>query len=251
MTSCSWLGGTDGQGSLNIMPSVDGGKTFQADRKRFVRTRDGVEKSIAAPALISYRGLLLVAWTGTDGEGHLNVATSSDEGESWQNKVTMPETAIDGPALSFLKGGVSGAGFTTLVIAWTGTDAEHHINTRVCSDTLFNQLGEPDFGKSTFSDTSFFDPSLRSAIARDSGDSLVVIAWTGTDFHRRLNCGFSGDGTIFSGKKTSVEERLAKPAITTFSLQPPDDLVYAWTGTDGGGHLNFVPGPPIGLGFSS
>jgi hypothetical protein len=76
---------TDGVGSLNIMPSTDGGFTFQTNNKHFVETRDpqgrvNREKSIAAPALISYRGLLLIAWTGTDGRGMLNIATSADEG---------------------------------------------------------------------------------------------------------------------------------------------------------------------------
>jgi hypothetical protein len=246
----AWTG-TDGTGLLNIMPSIDGGKSFQIDKKHFVSTSDGQEKSIAAPALISYRGLLLIAWTGTDGQGLLNIATSADEGATWQSKVVMPETAIDGPALTFLSGGVSGAGFTTLVVAWTGTDSDHHINTRTTSDTNFGQLGQPDFGKSTFPDTSNFGPSLTTAISRDSGDQFVIIAWTGSDSNRQLNCGFSGDGTTFGGKKTSSESSIAKPALVKFSIRPPDELVYAWTGTDGEGHLNFAPGPAIGLGFSS
>ena len=245
----AWTG-TDSEGNLNIMPSIDGGKTFQLANKHFVLTSDGREKSIAAPALISYRGLLVIAWTGTDGRGTLNIATSADEGATWQNKVTMPETAIDGPALAFLKGGVSGAGFTTLVIAWTGTDSDHHINTRTCSDTAFGQLGQPDFSKSTFPDTSNFGPSLATAIRRDTGDEFVFIVWTGTDRRQRLNRGDSDNGTTFGDKKTSDEQSIAKPAIAKFSLRPPDELVYAWTGTDGEGHLNFANGPAIRLGFS-
>jgi hypothetical protein len=243
---------TDGEGNLNVMPSVDGGRTFQADKKHFVLTNDGRQKSIAAPALISYRGLLLIAWTGTDGRGMLNIATSADEGATWQNKTTMPETAIDGPALTFLKGGVSGAGFTTLVIAWTGTDAGHHINTRTCSDTNFNQLAVPDPSKSTFPDTSDFGPSLATAIQQQTGDEVIFITWTGTrepDGRHRLNRGDSRDGRLFGGKKTSDEQSIAKPAILTFSLHPPDQLVYAWTGTDGAGQLNFANGPVIKLGF--
>jgi hypothetical protein len=246
----AWTG-TDGEGTLNIMPSPDGGRTFQADRKHFVRTSDGFEKSIARPALISYRGLLLIGWTGTDGRGHLNLASSSDEGATWQNKVTMPETAIDGPALTFLSGGVSGAGFTALVIAWTGTDAAHHINTRTCSDTFFKQLKAPGLSKSTFPDTSDFGPSLTTAIRRDTGDQFVVIAWTGTDPDHRINMGNSDNGIIFGGKRTSDERSSATPAVLKFSLRPPDELVYAWTGTDGAGRLNFAPGPNIGLGFAS
>jgi len=246
----AWTG-TDGAGLLNIMPSIDGGKSFQINKKHLVTTSDGQQKSIAEPALISYRGLLVIAWTGTDGQGLLNVATSADEGVSWQNKVIMPETAIDGPALTFLSGGVSGAGFTTLVIAWTGTGSEHHINTRTCSDTAFGQLGQPGFSKSTFPDTSNFGPSLTTAISRDTGDQFVIIAWAGSDSDRRLNCGFSNNGITFGGKKTSAESSIAKPALTKFNVRPPDELVYAWTGTDGEGHLNFAPGPAIGLGFSS
>jgi hypothetical protein len=41
------------------------------------------DSSIAAPALISYMGVLIMAWTGTDGERHLNIASSKDEGRTW------------------------------------------------------------------------------------------------------------------------------------------------------------------------
>ena len=74
--------------------------------------------------------------------------------------------------------------------------------------------------------------------------------WTGTDRRQRLNRGDSDNGTTFGGKKTSDEQGIAKPAIVKFSLRPPDELVYAWTGTDGEGHLNFANGPAIRLGFS-
>jgi hypothetical protein len=242
---------TDGEGNLNIMPSTDGGFTFHTNNKHFVETRDpqgrvNREKSIATPALISYQGLLLIAWTGTDGRGMLNIATSADEGATWQNKTTMPETAIDGPGLTDLFQGMGGA--TRLVIAWTGTDPGHHINTRTCDGTNFNKLAVPDPSKSTFPDTSDFGPSLATAVKKN-GDEVVFITWTGTrepDGRHRLNRGESSDGITFGNKQTSDEQSIAKPAIL---FHRPDELLFAWTGTDIAGQLNFANSPVINLGF--
>ena len=73
------------------------------------------ESSNEAPALTSFDGRLYIAWTGADPAHHLNVASSSD-GDTFDNKVTLPDTSDAGPALA---GSSSGGG---LAIAWTGTD---------------------------------------------------------------------------------------------------------------------------------
>ena len=65
------------------------------------------DSSIAAPALISYMGVLIMAWTGTDGMRHLNIASSSDEGQTW-NKVLVGDMSLGAPALAQYS---SGAGF--------------------------------------------------------------------------------------------------------------------------------------------
>ena len=45
--------------------------------------------------------------------------------------VTLGETSIDGPAIAGFT-----AGFLKSVIAWTGTDAQHHVNYMTSNDGL-------------------------------------------------------------------------------------------------------------------
>jgi hypothetical protein len=237
----AWTG-TDGAGELNVMASLDGGKTFVPESKHTL-----AETSVAAPALLSYAGLLVLAWTGTDGAATLNVAASGDEGASWQ-KIIMPEQAIGGPALTSW---TSGAGFSTLFLAWTGTD--NRLNARWCDGTSFDQFGTPEFHKQTLDETSNLGPSLASFTQPQTGDKYVAIAWTGREAAQRLNRMTSFEGFApFGFKNTSDETSIATPAVMTYSnsFGPPDELVFAWTGTDGGGHLNFAPGPAIGLGLN-
>jgi hypothetical protein len=63
-------------------------------------------------------GTLVLAWTGTD--HRLNVMTSQD-GTNFGNKVTFNETSAFAPALAF-------APNAPFFIAWTGTDAQKHLN---------------------------------------------------------------------------------------------------------------------------
>ena len=236
----AWAG-TDGAGELNVMASLDGGKTFVPESKHTLGETSG-----EAPALYSYRGRLVLAWTGTDGAGTLNVATSADEGASWQ-KTVMPERALGGPALTSW---TSGAGFSSLFLAWTGTD--HRLNVRWCDGAAVEQFGVANFHKQTLDETSDLGPSLASFEQPQTGDLYVAIAWTGRDVRRRLNRMVSFEGFApFGFKLTSEESSTAAPAVLTYSnsFGPPDELVFAWTGTDGEGHLNFAPGPAIGLGL--
>lgn len=90
------------------------------------------ESSGAAPALFSALATnvtsslsrYFLAWTGTDAAHSVNVkfTTSFPYWPRSYDKATLPEQAFGAPALGSL--GVSGS----LLLAWTGTDAAHHLN---------------------------------------------------------------------------------------------------------------------------
>jgi hypothetical protein len=83
-------------------------------------------------------------------------------------KVTLPETSIAGP------------GFAFLAIAWTGTDAAHHLNIRSGTDGLHFPT------KTTLPDTSPHGPAIVETV--DHGpQGPVVLAWTGIDANHSLN----------------------------------------------------------------
>jgi len=92
------------------------------------------QSSIHRPALAEYRGQLYVAWVGTDGDAHLNVAPLDqrawDEGRDPidSNRVdTLTELSLAAPALLTLPADSSGAP-ERLAIFWTGVDGTGLIN---------------------------------------------------------------------------------------------------------------------------
>ena len=134
-------------------------------------------------------------------------------------KVTLHETSIAGP-------GFDGD------IAWTGTDAAHHLNVRLGS----GGLAFPS--KVTLPETSPFAP----AVTLEPSEGAVTnfeIAWTGTDRAHSLNVEFvsvSGGSTTAGGKMTLHETSIAAPAIVFNGT-----LLLAWTGTDANHSLNVLP----------
>jgi hypothetical protein len=85
------------------------------------------ETSNAAPAIITYQDQITnsyapyIAWTGTD--SHLNI-----ENLYTGAKNTLPDTSSAAPALAVYQG--------RLFLAWTGTDAQHHLNIESSIDGL-------------------------------------------------------------------------------------------------------------------
>ena len=135
-------------------------------------------------------------------------------------KVTLPETSIAGP------------GFTGAHIAWTGTDATHHVNFNTETDGLHFPT------KVTLPETSPDSPAIVQVI--DHGPSgPVVLAWTGTDANDSLNVQI-----IPGGRKLTLHETsIAAPAIDFISTpgQTPNTVLLAWTGTDANDSLNVLP----------
>lgn len=130
------------------------------------------DTSIDGPALwTSPTGTMraVIAWTGTDAAHRLNYMTSSN-GLSFTNKHTLNETSPFRPAIA----AVSTDPNPTVEIAWTGTDAAHHVN-------LLSGVPGLGYAKVTLRETSFTAPSL----ALNGG--TVYVAWAGTDANHSVN----------------------------------------------------------------
>lgn len=138
------------------------------------------------------------------------------------SKIVLPETSIDGPALS----GPQQGGTSQSVIAWTGTDALHHLNVETSTDGLH-------FGnKLTLHETSPFRPD----VALSSVGGPVTVAWTGTDANHSLNVLYNVYG---SPKKLTLsnENSFTSPAVTQIGAF----IFLVWTGTDANHSLNVLP----------
>ena len=133
-------------------------------------------------------------------------------------KVTLPETSVAGP------------GYAGKAIAWTGTDADHHLNVSFGSDGLHFST------KTILPETSPFAPVIAPVV----GISLTLpyaIAWTGTDANHSLNVQILPDGK----KLTLHETSFAAPALDVGYLNGATVLLLAWTGTDANHSLNVLP----------
>jgi hypothetical protein len=135
-------------------------------------------------------------------------------------KVTLPETSIAGPGLAGLE------------IAWTGTDAAHHLNIRFGTDGLHFPT------KVTLPETSPGGPAVTDTVDHGSAPS-AILAWTGTDANHSLNLQLVPDGQ----KLTLHESSLGTPAFEFISnpTGSPNTVILAWTGIDANHSLNVMP----------
>jgi hypothetical protein len=136
---------------------------------------------------------------------------------SLTNKTILPDSSIDGPALASI-GNES-------VLAWTGTDALHHLNVETSTDGL--HYGN----KLTLHETSPFRPDV--ALATQGG--AVAVAWTGTDAHHSLNVLYDVYGS--SPKKLTLRN---ENSFTAPALLIGPGFFLAWTGTDAHHSLNVL-----------
>jgi hypothetical protein len=130
-------------------------------------------------------------------------------------KVMLPQQAIEGPALANVND-------SHLALAWTGTDAAHHLN------VVTSQDGRLFGGKVTLPETSPHAP------AAAFGNGRLFLAWT--DSQRRINVISSTDNVTFSNKVTLTQMSTSAPALTFANGL----LHLAWTGTDSQHHLNVM-----------
>jgi len=220
--------------------------------------------------LLTDNGTPSVNWTPIDavtdcGQHCVIVNNSAVNGEVnifYRYKEIMNDTAVNAPgAVEFNN---------RIVVAWAGTDAEHHLN------ILQSQQEDVWSDKLTLRDTSptgaalcVFNNRLYLAWTGSNNDQLnvmssadgiywenkvvlgetsvgrpaltvfrgkLVLGWVGSDLQRRLNILFSSDGTNWHGKKTLGEEGIDAPALATFN----DRLFMAWTGTNPERNVNIM-----------
>ncbi len=186
--------------------------------------------------------VLIMAWTGTDGERHLNIASSRDEGRTW-TKILVGDLSLGAPALAQY---TSGAGFSNLFLAFTGTD--NHLFVKSCEGMKLEDFSHPNHNR--IAETSSYGPSLAVLDSGEGKDIFLAIAWTGQDARRSLNVAFSLQGfPPFGNKKVSPHDTSnVGPSIMKNSHYPAenDQLAWLWSGSNGG-HLNFAPGTALGF----
>jgi hypothetical protein len=133
-------------------------------------------------------------------------------------KVTLGDTALGAPALALTPAG------TAIALAWTGTDAAHHLN------VMTSPNGQNFGGKVTLGDTSIDGPAIAS------GNGRLFLAWTGTDANHHLNVMSSTDLHNFGNKVTLGDTSGSGPALAFGNGR----LFLAWTGRDAHRSLNVM-----------
>ncbi|HET9110844.1 MAG TPA: hypothetical protein VFN78_08475 [Ktedonobacterales bacterium] len=135
-------------------------------------------------------------------------------------KLTLPQTSIDGPALW-----TSDTGTIRGEIAYTGTDPAHRLNVMTSADGIHYS------DKRILSETSFARPAL-VRFGSNSGDG-IALAWTGNDRNHSLNV-FVGNPGFGYTKLTLKDYSPTAPALVWNGAY----LYLAWVGVDANHSLN-------------
>lgn len=145
-------------------------------------------------------------------------------------KVILADTSIDGPA-------IMNTYRASTVLAWTGTDAAHHLNIMTSSDGLHYS------NKHILPETSLWRPALTFL---DSGRGepygTIVVAWAGVDRAHTLNIEYIKVPDFTVTKKTTFwgETSFTAPALTAFNNDTNADIYLSWAGTDTSHTLNVL-----------
>jgi hypothetical protein len=184
------------------------------------------DTSIDGPAIVTtYAPATALAWTGTDANHHLNIMTSSD-GLHYGNKYILPELSLWRPAIAFIDSG-RGTPYGTIVLAWTGTDADHTLNVEF--------IKTPDFTVTRkvtlWGETSFTAPAL----ATINGDinSDIYLSWAGTDSAHTVNVMHLTSNSDTTDKHTQWGwSTVSRPNLSTNPTSTGTGLLLSWTGTN-------------------
>jgi hypothetical protein len=189
------------------------------------------ESSIGQPALAEFNGRLYMAWTGTDGAGHLNVMSSAD-GRTWDpaSKRILPELSMAGPTLAAYAG--------RLYIAWTGVDGDGTLSLMASMDGETFNLVSRDLGQHSIDGS----PSLASGNDINQQNEFLFIGWTergtnkvhfGTLFqNEQYVAQFGGAGLVF---KNQGQQDIVSVVPFALSTAPFGALAAWWI--DGGQHI--------------
>jgi hypothetical protein len=124
--SC-WAGSVRGTQRLNLATSTDGVNFTTALGSGLPQTSASAPQFVPLGDSPSSNGC--IAWTGTDPAHHLNVqctTTFPQFPNPAQTKSVLSETALGAPGIFVAS--VGAPGIPSEEIAWTGTDAAHHLN---------------------------------------------------------------------------------------------------------------------------
>jgi hypothetical protein len=184
------------------------------------------DTSIDGPAIMAtYAPATVLAWTGTDSAHRINLMTSSD-GLHYGNKITLNETSLWRPAIAFIDSG-RGAPYGTIVLAWTGTDANHTLNIEFLKTPGYTFVQKIILK----GETSFTAP----AITTINGDinSDIYLAWAGTDNAHTLNVIHRTTNPVTQSKKTLWGwSSVSRPNIYTDLSSTTKPLLMSWTGVN-------------------
>jgi len=181
------------------------------------------DTSIDAPSLwVSSTGTIrsVLAWTGTDGEHHLNVMTSSI-GTRYYSKVVLAETSPWRPAVSRTSTGA-------VALAWTGMNVDHSLN------VLYNVYGTQR-KLTLWQDNSFTAPALLAA-----GDRLYLV-WAGTDGNRSINIWPLSVPNLTPGAKITLPPQYNANATPSINFDPlRNEFVMSWIAREPLGRVYFA-----------
>lgn len=145
-------------------------------------------------------------------------------------KVTLwGETSIDGPALwtTFTHPSIAS------VLAWTGTDSQHHLNFMTSGDGL--HYGN----KHTLAETSPWRPAVAFNLSlRGDPYGQIILAWAGTDQAHTLNVEYISTPDYQVVKKFTFWGDTTFTAPTLMVLN--DTVTVGWAGTDSSHTLNLI-----------
>ncbi len=224
ITTIGWTG-TDTLHHLNLLQSSD---NPALGALHFGNTITLPDTSFARPAIYQFGGGIgttAVAWTGTDSNHSLNLATFYSTGQVAQRWTFRHESSNYAPALAYFG--------SDLILAWTGTDANHSLN--VLPINFSTKMVGTKTILSQFSSSA--GPNL-AVYALGSGAQLVLNWATPT---QHLNLATSTDGSHFTntlGAAGTLQLSAQAPSSLYVAAEGGPDYWMAWTGTDPAHHLN-------------
>lgn len=148
-------------------------------------------------------------------------------------KVTLGDTSIGGPALF-----TNPTGSPRAILAWTGTDAEHHLN------YLTSSNGLDYINKHTLVETSPYRPAVSWDSTGRAG--FIVIAWTGRDAAHTLNVEYIDAYNYTVARKLTLwgYTSLGAPGVAVFG---GGEVELAWSALSSTGlHLYSLKLSPQG-----
>lgn len=184
-------------------------------------------RRLAATVLVSLTTVLSLA-------GMSNVVQASPQATYGApkegTKITLADTSIDGPAITTTYSPAT-------ALAWTGTDAAHHLNVMISSDGLHYS------SKHILPELSLWRPALAFIDSgRGAPYGTLVLAWTGTDARHTLNVEFIKlpDFTVTQKITYWGEWSFTAPALATVNGDVNSHVFLSWAGTDSAHTVNVM-----------